>query len=535
MKQYLELLEDVMRHGERTDDRTGTGTYSVFGRQLRFNLEDGFPLVTTKKVFWRGIVEELLWMLRGDTNVRRLQEKGVRIWNEWIDVDGDLGPIYGYQWRKTYRINTSVCEIVKRKRFVDTYVEEKPDIIPVNHEYIEGCLGQSLMSNLGYEFKVIGCELVEVNGKRRVMYTIQFTNTRHVKKVRKDAAIKGAVKDDFEPSVYGVGYVGNIDVNVKKTELYKRAYKIWNSMLQRCYDKSFHEYGNYGGIGVTVCKRWHNFTNFFYDIKSLYGYYDWKKSRKYELDKDYFGYDVYCPEGCLFIEKSINTKLCRARALEYKGKLYIDSKDLCDENPQLNQKYLNKVLSKGKGIGVYSDVKVVELESDEFVRYKFEPIDQLAGVINSIKTDPTSRRLIVTAWNPSDIDNMALPPCHCFFQFHVRSGKYLDLQLYQRSADLFLGVPFNIASYSLLLMMVAQECSLIPGEFVHTFGDAHIYLNHIEQVQRQLDRIPLPLPNVTIDNATWDGKRLGIFDLTSDNIHLLDYKHYPPISAPVSV
>lgn len=271
MKQYLELLEDVMRHGERTNDRTGTGTYSVFGRQLRFNLEDGFPLVTTKKVFWRGIVEELLWMLRGDTNVRRLQEKGVHIWDEWADENGELGPVYGRQWR------------------------------------------------------------------------------------------------------------------------------------------------------------------------------EW------------------------------------------------------------------------------------------WVAYNSAPIDQLSNVIEDIKRTPTSRRLIVTAWNPSDVDNMALPPCHCFFQFHVRGGKYLDLQLYQRSADLFLGVPFNIASYSLLLMMVAQECGLIPGEFVHTLGDAHIYLNHIEQVQRQLDRIPLPLPNVTIDNATWDGKRLGIFDLTADNIHLLDYKHYPPISAPVSV
>lgn len=282
MKQYLELLEDVMRHGERTNDRTGTGTYSVFGRQLRFNLSDGFPLVTTKKVFWRGIVAELLWMISGDTNIKALQEQSVNIWNEWADEYGDLGPVYGAQWRK------------------------------------------------------------------------------------------------------------------------------WSAYIS----------------------------------DGLYSY--------------------------------------------------------------------NREL---------------------FVKHH---IDQLAEVINSIKTNPTSRRHIVTAWNPAELDEMALPPCHCFFQFHVRD-KYLDLQLYQRSADLFLGVPFNIASYSLLLMMVAQECGLIPGEFVHTFGDAHIYLNHIEQVQRQLDRIPLPLPNVTIDNATCDGKRLGIFDLTSDNIHLLDYKHYPPISAPVSV
>ena len=288
MRQYLDLLQDVLLNGTRTDDRTGTGTLSVFGRQLRFNLAEGFPLVTTKKVFWRGIVAELLWMISGDTNIKALTDQGVHIWDEWADQDGDLGPVYGAQWRH------------------------------------------------------------------------------------------------------------------------------------------------------------------------------WKG---YALEK----HKIYNQDGEL-----------------------------------------------------------------ECINFESEKLDQLAEVINSIKTNPTSRRHIVTAWNPGQLDKMALPPCHCFFQFHVRD-KYLDLQLYQRSADLFLGVPFNIASYALLLMMVAQECNLIPGEFVHTLGDAHIYLNHIEQVKQQLTRTPLPLPRVTIDNATWDGTPLSFFDIKAEHIHLLDYHSYPTIKGDVSV
>lgn len=274
MRQYLDLLQDVLLNGTRSEDRTGTGTISVFGRQLRFNLADGFPLVTTKKVFWKGIVTELLWMISGDTNIKTLQEQGVSIWNEWTDQNGDLGPVYGAQWRRH-----------------------------------------------------VGC-------------------------------------DD--------------DLNIIK-------------------------------------------------------------------------------------------------------------------------------------------------------------IDQLSEVINSIKTNPTSRRHIVTAWNPAQIDDMALPPCHCFFQFHVRGGKYLDLQLYQRSADLFLGVPFNIASYSLLLMMVAQECGLVPGEFVHTFGNAHIYLNHISQVKEQILRVPLTLPSVIIDDMDDNGNRLDIFSIRRENIHLIGYSSHPAIRGDVSV
>lgn len=264
MKQYLDLLNHIITHGVHKADRTGTGTRSVFGYQMRFNLADGFPLLTTKKLHLKSIIHELLWFLAGDTNVRYLQDNGVRIWNEWAGPDGDLGHIYGYQWRSW------------------------PD-----------------------------------------------------------------------------------------------------------YD---------GGH-----------------------------------------------------------------------------------------------------------------------------IDQIARAVETIKNDPDCRRNIVSAWNVADLPNMNLPPCHAFFQFYVAGGK-LSLQLYQRSADTFLGVPFNIASYALLLMMVAQVTGLEAGDFIHTLGDAHIYNNHIEQVREQLSRDPRPLPRMVINPDVKD-----IFSFKYDDFRLEGYNPHPHIKGVVSV
>ena len=264
MKQYLDLLERITTEGVRKEDRTGTGTISVFGHQMRFNLEEGFPLLTTKKLHLKSIIYELLWFLHGDTNAKYLQEHGVRIWNEWADENGDLGHIYGYQWRSW------------------------PD-----------------------------------------------------------------------------------------------------------YDGGF--------------------------------------------------------------------------------------------------------------------------------------IDQISEAVNAIKNNPDSRRIIVSAWNVADLKNMNLPPCHLLFQFYLANGK-LSLQLYQRSADTFLGVPFNIASYALLTMMMAQVTGLKPGEFIHTTGDTHIYINHLEQVQLQLTRTPRPLPTMKINP---DVK--NIFDFKYEDFQLENYDPWPHIAGKVSV
>lgn len=264
MKQYLDLMRYVLENGIDKDDRTGTGTRSVFGYQTRYNLNDGFPLVTTKKCHLRSIIHELLWFLKGETNIKYLKENNVSIWDEWADKNGELGPVYGKQWR------------------------------------------------------------------------------------------------------------------------------AWE-----------------------------------------------------------------CPDGRV--------------------------------------------------------------------------VDQISNLIEQIKKNPNSRRLIVCAWNPADVDKMALPPCHSFFQFYVINNK-LSCQLYQRSGDIFLGVPFNIASYSLLTMMIAQVCGLELGDFVHTLGDAHIYKNHFEQCKLQLSRTPYPLPTMKINK---DVK--NIFDFKFEDFELQNYQCHPAIKAPVAV
>jgi thymidylate synthase len=264
MKQYLELLDHILQHGTAKDDRTGTGTLSVFGYQMRFDLQDGFPLLTTKKLHLKSIIYELLWFLRGETNVRYLQEHGVHIWDEWADENGELGPVYGSQWRS------------------------------------------------------------------------------------------------------------------------------WRT-----------------------------------------------------------------PDG--------------------------------------------------------------------------GAIDQIAQVVGQIQQNPNSRRLIVSAWNPAEVDSMALPPCHALFQFYVANGR-LSCQLYQRSADVFLGVPFNIASYALLTQMMAQVCGLASGEFVHTFGDVHLYRNHIEQARTQLARQPYPLPQMRLNPAVD-----SIFGFQYEDFELVNYQAHPHIKAVVSV
>lgn len=300
MRAYLDLLQDVYTNGVGKDDRTGTGTRSVFGRQLRIDLSEGFPLLTTKKVFLRGIIHELLWFIRGDTNIRYLVKNGVGIWNEW--------PFKRY---------------------------------------------------------------LELQGKE----------------IRRDSC---EWQDELEVFIDRIAK-----------------------------DDSFA--AQWGELGPVYGKQWRNFSG----------------------------------------------------------------------------------------------------------------VDQLAWVVNEIKQNPSSRRLIVSAWNPAEVEEMAkagLPPCHTLFQFYVSPDNKLSCQLYQRSADLFLGVPFNIASYALLTLMVAQVCGLKPGDFVHTFGDVHIYSNHEEQVKTQLERQPTALPTMRLNPAVTD-----LFSFQFDDFELQNYTPAPAISAPVAV
>ncbi|MEO4054702.1 thymidylate synthase [Solibacillus sp. CAU 1738] len=313
MEQYLQLCQHILKNGFEKGDRTGTGTTSVFGYQMRFNLQEGFPLMTTKRTFFRLIATELLWFLKGDTNVRTLIKDRNYIWNEWA---------------------------------FDKWVSS------------EDYNGPN-MSNFG---------------------------------------LRAAQDEEFAKVV-------------------DEQMQIFNKHILQ--DDTFAE--KYGELGPVYGKQWRSW-------------------------------------------------------------------------PAANG----------------------------------ETIDQIANVIEQIKNNPDSRRLIVTAWNPAEVDNMALPPCHSFFQFYVADGK-LSCQLYQRSADVFLGVPFNIASYALLTHLIAKECGLEVGEFVHTLGDAHIYSNHIDQVNEQLSREPRALPTLHI------AEDKSIFDLTMDDLTIEGYDPHPSIKAPIAV
>lgn len=312
-KVYHQLLERVKSEGAFKDDRTGTGTYSVFGHQMRFDLSEGFPLLTTKKVLFKMIATELIWFIRGDTNIKFLLEYNNNIWNEWAF-----------------------------KNWVESAEFDGPD-----------------MTDFG----------------------------------------RRALQDEVFNETY-------------KKEMDKFKERILT-------DESFSE--KYGNLGNVYGKQW----------------------------RDWIG-----PDG--------------------------------------------------------------------------NSIDQLKNVIEALKTNPDSRRHIVTAWNPAEIDTMALPPCHSFFQFYVNDGR-LSLQLYQRSADIFLGVPFNIASYSLLLLMVAKECGLEAGEFVHTMGDAHIYSNHLEAVDKQLSRDSYEPPALKINSDA------SIFEIEYEDFEVVDYKSHPYIKAAIAV
>lgn len=454
MNQYKELIKDVLDNGYDSGDRTGTGTKSVFGRQVRFDLSKGFPIVTTKKTYWRGVLVELLWLMRGETNVKFLQDRKVKIWDEWASPEGELGPVYGKSWRD---------------------FGSKPESIP--------------------------------------------QPTPNLRK-------------DLEKTYLGVanGYH-------KEGHLLK---KTWEGMISRCYNKNANMYHLYGGKGVSVCDRWLEFKAFAEDAENLMG---WESKeinpRAYCLDKDELGDGFrYSPKNCQWISQKQNNQIKSKYkyTVEKDGIQYTFSNPsaFCEEHG-ISDKNFSDLWTGKKKAKVRYGYSFVSKESTDL------GLDQLSTVIERIKTNPNCRRLIVNAWDASLIKYMKLPPCHAFFQFYVRDGK-LSCQLYQRSADLFLGVPFNIASYAALTHLIANECGLEVGEFVHTFGDLHLYNNHLDQAKELLTREPLELP--TLDIKLPKGVLMNFIDnevqdLTWAEIEALitleNYKSHPAIKAKVSV
>lgn len=443
MKQYLELLDKVLKEGEHRDDRTGVGTRAIFGYQMRFDMRKYLPIVTTKRVHLKSVIHELLWMLKGKTNNEYLKEREVTIWDEWSDQNGNLGPIYGHGWRN---------------------YGGKPESAPQ---------------------------------KKPCCPTGKHT------------------------------YLGVADGSNKEGHPLK---KTWEGMIARCYDKSSNSYPRYGKRGVSVSDDWLVFENFAKDAETLPGYSEKLSSEKrYVLDKDTLGDGfTYSKETCCWVTDKDNEPLhfltTVRRISDGSIHSFINVSDFCLAQG-ISSKNFSDLWTGNKNAKQRSGFELIErIDLDKGV-------DQIKEVFTSLKTNPTSRRHLVVAWNPLQLPQMALPPCHCLFQFYLNNNEELSCQLYQRSCDAFLGLPFNITSYAILTAIFADCLGVKPGEFVWTGGDVHIYENHIEQVKLQLSRSPYPQQAF----IQFGRQHEYPWDYEFEDITVYNYKYHPAIKAPVAV
>ena len=450
MKQYVDLLKDILDNGEEHRDRTGVGTKSVFGRQLRFDLKESYPLVTVKPVPFRWIAEELFFFLRGETNRKSLNDKGIDIWNEWGDRRGNLGPIYSHQW-------------------------------------------------------------VNFGGK-------------HANRP--------------QPPRAGEWSIGSYKKGADPVQ--DRLMSTWRSMICRCYLEWNHNYEYYGGKGVFVADRWLDFDNFVEDAQTLEGWSEKLQNwAEYELDKDGMG-DGFCygPKTTSWVTKSQNS-------LSRRNMHYVI------ENTGTGQRLeggSGAELMRLAGIrqGKYGNFnsmlrgttktafgwRLVEKQDNN------KGFNQIQWVMEEIARNPESRRLIVSAWNPADLEFMALPPCPTAFQFKVHSREEISCLLFQRSADVFLGLPFDVAEYALLTRLIAEASGLKARELVVSIGDAHLYNNHIQQAGEVIDREPFEQPVLNILDP---GRRIkgqgfdGLLATTFEDLQLTGYRNHGKVEATVAV
>lgn len=465
--QYLNLLHILLDAPVRKD-RTGVGAHSVFGHQMRFDLSNGFPLLTTKKMFIRGMVDELLWFVSGSTNVFDLPKGSQHWWTPWANEDGELGAIYGEQYL--------------RSRWF-TFVK------PLVFEPIPA-------------------------------------------------------PNNMEATVFGVGTLGNARLLTGaktensgcRTEMDDILLDIWRDMLRRCYHRSSIGYPAYGAKGIHVDPSWWHFPTFCEDAKKLSG---WNLKQtfpsNYSLDKDILhASNRYSKETCIWAgraEQSYNTtQNTPFFATNTDGKdVFFASLGEANRGFNLNLSAIHRCLKgKLKSHHGWTNFRYLEEPSKQVIR--FREINQLENVIASIKCDPNSRRHLINLWHTPAMQHTKLPCCHgSIIQFYVQDGK-LSCMIYQRSADSFLGLPVNIASYALLTHLIARECNLKVGELIWTGGDVHLYLNHIKQAKLQLKREPYALPQIKL-NPEID----NIFKFTMDDVELIDYQHHDTIKAEVAV
>lgn len=536
MKQYHDLLRSILNHGTAHTDRTGTGTLSHFGYQTRFDLREGFPLVTTKKVPFRWVAEELFWFLSGDTNEKNLAARGVDIWAEWAGENGELGPIYGSQWRHWGQIYDMTPR--QREHTEPTITTEFSKLIELDTSNNEsGLVGKSFSSATG-AFTVIKEYCIPREGdfpSGYVRYSVKFEKTGFVQEnCIKSAILKGEVRDRYAPSVCGIGCLGE----PVSREDYELLYQTWYAMLSRCYNSRHLGYGNYGGKGVFVVNDWLIFSNFVRDAKRLDNWVLKKEHpQEYTLDKDFYLSNCYSADTCLWLskhEQNLNTErvsLIEATNPDGRKLMRMGIDSLCHEFGFTGLCVANCLNGKQKRHHGWTFRHVNEVKNP-----RVRVFDQIRTAIAQIKHDPNSRRIIVSAWNVGELDQMALQPCHNFFQFKVERERTLHCQLYQRSADAFLGVPFNISSYALLTHLIAHVCGLEVGEFIYTLGDYHIYNNHRAQVEELLSREPLTLPRLEIRDEDKSLRGLdGLLRMRYENLNLIGYQSHAKIVAPVAV
>lgn len=560
MKQYHDLLQNILDNGTKVEDRTGVGTISLFGAQMRFDLSKGFPAVTTKKLAFKSVKSELLWFLEGSTDERRLAEihygqdrddlVGKKtIWTDNVNNQGrkvgsfpsDLNRVYGVQWRKWDVSNKWRDSIVEVEQNSMTGINEnfyKEIELQEPSSNVDDLVGKILKNNNNEKFIVLENIGVE-NGNSQ--YKVQFLGDNVVNsiiKVSRPNLKRGQLKNPYSMTVANNrGCVGIPEY--KNTGYYKPAYNMWRNIMVRCHGDNADLTVGYKDKGVFVDKSWRCFENFYRDIHNIPGFNEWKSApSKYDLDKDYFGCNFYGRESCVFVPNEYNRNFLPNND---------GSKAILAENKITGQKikfispfiFYKKFKIKDKDLiaralrqqnGNSKEWMFSTLPAKENHKWRQQLfVDQIANIIQTIKTNPDCRRTILSAWNVADIDRMALPPCHCFAQFRVIEGK-LHCQMYQRSCDMFLGVPFNIASYALLTHMLAHVAGLEVGEFIHTLGDAHIYLNHIDQVKEQLSREEYPLPKLHLNPVVND-----INQFTMNDIELIGYQSHPAIKAEMAV
>jgi len=532
MQQYLDLLQHVLDHGVDRDDRTGIGTRSVFGAQVRYDLSAGFPALTTKQLHFKSIVHELLWFLAGDTNVKYLRDHGVKIWDAWADEEGNLGPVYGKQWRAWQRL----YEVEPRRYPVQAPVLDVQLSDPLQPDFgvdTSGLVGRVFDSSSWGSYRVLReyrLPRSPESSSTRLAFDVQFTRTGYISAgVVKAAVLRGQIRDPYVPVFLGVACTGDTSRFDKKVvDLLK---ETWKGVIKRCYDSNHVGYSRYGGRGVFVDRRWLVFEYFIEDVQCLPNWLlKLDHPDDYMLDKDFYGSNKYGPETCLWLsreEQSLNTELTFPFVAipPQGGEIYCMGVRPLAEAYGLKAVCIRNCLD-GKAKS-HHGWRFRPVQTDRLIRVRV--FDQMRQLLSAIRHQPHSRRLIINAWNVGDLEDMALPPCHMNMQFYVSDGR-LSCQLYQRSADIFLGVPFNIASYALLTHMIAQVTGLGVGDFVHTFGDLHLYHNHVEQARTQLARAPLPLPRLELDPAVRD-----LFAFRAEHIVIADYQSHPAIKAPIAV